>query len=401
MRKQFDVPKFYSSEPVSGIKRLRQIKDPKKKDLTPTLLDFSNFRVLLARHFGFCFGVENAIEIAYRAIKENRDKTVYLLSEVIHNQDVNADLKAQGVEFLQDTLGNWLIRPEELSASDIVIVPAFGTSLEVQNILNSKGINPYQYDSTCPFVEKVWKRAKELGAKGFSVVIHGKRNHEETRATFSHSNSAANTVVVRDMQDTELLCKFIRGEKEPEDFALHFGDCCSENFNPSEDLKKLGVINQTTMLASETKEIALKIKEAVLFRHDETHFADTRDTLCYATYENQAATKELMNHKVDFSLVVGGFNSSNTSHLVELLGSKIPTFYIRGAGDILSLEEIVNFDVHSGEVITSNNWFIENSTIGITAGASCPDSLVHEVIVKLSQLANSTTSLESLYNEFK
>ena len=185
--KQFNVPVNYRSPLISAIKKKRRLQDKMKKDFSPTLLDFGPIQIYLARHFGFCYGVENAIEIAFRTIDENPGKRIFLLSEMIHNPQVNADLKARGVKFLQDTSGKQVVPFETLTSEDVVIIPAFGTTLDIQNQLEAIGISTAQYNTTCPFVEKVWNRSEQIAARQYSVVVHGKPTHEETRATFSHA----------------------------------------------------------------------------------------------------------------------------------------------------------------------------------------------------------------------
>ena len=292
-------------------------------------------RFKIARHFGFCYGVENAIEIAYRALEENPDKRIFLLSEIIHNPHVNTDLRKRGVRFLCETSGKQLIPFDELMPADVVIVPAFGTTLEIQSKLNERGINPYAYNTTCPFVEKVWKKSEEIGKQDYTIVVHGKRYHEETRATFSHAKSGAPVVVVLNLIEAKHLAKVIRGEADREFFFEYFADSYSPGFEPDRDLKRIGVVNQTTMLATETQAIADLLRQAMVDRYGEQrideHFADTKDTLCYATKENQDATLALIEDRGDLALVVGGYNSSNTSHLVELCEAKMPTYFIRDA----------------------------------------------------------------------
>src|SRR5258706_8654145 len=183
--KNFDIPIYYRSPVISIVKNARKITDPRKKDYTPSVLDFGPVKFLIARHFGFCYGVENAIEIAYKAIEANGEQRIFLLSEMIHNPSVNEDLRKRGVKFLREHNGEQIISWDELKADDVVIVPAFGTTLEIQQILKDRGINPYRYDTTCPFVEKVWNRAESLGNKNYTIIVHGKYNHEETIATFS------------------------------------------------------------------------------------------------------------------------------------------------------------------------------------------------------------------------
>jgi 4-hydroxy-3-methylbut-2-enyl diphosphate reductase len=220
--KKFNIPSFYRSSFITRIKNSRKDIDPRKKDFTPTILDFGPVRFYLARHFGFCYGVENAIEIAYKTIEENPDKRIYLLSEMIHNPGVNMDLEKLGVKFLMDTSGKPLIEWNGLTKEDLVIIPAFGTTLEIEKKLNELNINPYRYNTTCPFVEKVWNRGEQLGKENFTVIIHGKSYHEETRATFSHTISNAASLIIRDIDEANLLASFILDQKPAEEFYKAF-----------------------------------------------------------------------------------------------------------------------------------------------------------------------------------
>ncbi|OVE80004.1 4-hydroxy-3-methylbut-2-enyl diphosphate reductase [bacterium J17] len=403
MPRKFNVPEYYRSSIIAQIKSQRSELDPRKKDFRPSVLDFGPVRFKIARHFGFCFGVENAIEIAYRAIEENPDKRIYLLSEMIHNPGVNSDLQERGVQFLMRNDGTYLVDFNTLQEDDIVIVPAFGTTVEIQEKLSSVGIDPYYYDTTCPFVEKVWKRAGELGKQDHTVIVHGKRAHEETRATFSHSKESAPTLIVRDFDDTRFLIDYIKGKKTTEEFMERFSEAASANFQPEKHLKKVGVVNQTTMLATETKAIAKMIRSAMIELYGEEnikeHFADTRDTLCYATYENQNATRALIDAGADLSIVVGGYNSSNTSHLVELCEEVMPTFYIRNSDEIKDETEIKHFNLESKSVIKTDNWLpTANGSravdIALTSGASCPDSEVDKVLQKVLGLFPNSHSIE-------
>src|SRR5215467_13985645 len=209
--KQFEVPIIYRSPFITAIKKRRKELDKMKRDFDPTLLDFGHLQIYLARHFGFCYGVENAIEIAFRTVEQNPGKRIYLLSEIIHNPHVNADLEEHGIKFLQDTYGNPLISFDELKPDDIVIIPAFGTTLTIEKKLNDLGIQTEKYNTTCPFVEKVWNRSVAIAKQSYTVVIHGKPKHEETRATFSHAASNAPSVVVKDMEQAKSLAKYISG----------------------------------------------------------------------------------------------------------------------------------------------------------------------------------------------
>ena len=406
MARQFDIPDFYRSSIITRVKRSRQEADPRKRDLSPAVLDFGPVVVQLARHFGFCFGVENAIEIAYQTLAEHEGQRVFLLSEMIHNPDVNRDLEARGVKFLFTPAGEQLIEWDDLGSEDIVVVPAFGTTLEIQEALSDRGIDAYTYNTTCPFVEKVWKRSAELGEQGYSVVVHGKAAHEETRATFSHSVRSAKTVVVRDLEEADMLCRVIRGEVGADVFQDVFGDKCSEGFDPDVDLVRVGVVNQTTMLASETHEIALAIRQALVGRYGEQaifdHFADTTDTLCYATNENQNATYSLVESDSDLSVVVGGYNSSNTSHIGELCEQKMPTYFVRNADEIVSSSEIRHFDLAQRKVVTSRDWLPEKRPImvALTCGASCPDAVVEGVLLRLLSFFPNTRSFEEVLDPY-
>jgi len=213
--KTFDIPLFYKSPVISRIKNSRKLNDPRKTDYSPTKLDFGPVIFYIARHFGFCYGVENAIEISYKALEENPGKRIFLLSEMIHNPDVNNDLVERGVKFLMDTSGKQLIDWNILTSDDIVIVPAFGTTLEIEKQINQKGIDPLKYNTTCPFVEKVWNRAESLGKNGFTVIVHGKYKHEETRATFSHSKESSPTLIIRDISEAVTLGDIILGNLIP------------------------------------------------------------------------------------------------------------------------------------------------------------------------------------------
>lgn len=402
--KKFDVPNIYRSGLISAVKNQRREADKLKKDFTPALLDFGPVKIYLARHFGFCYGVENAIEIAFRTIDENTGKRIFLLSEMIHNPQVNADLIQRGVRFLQDTGGNFLIDFDELTAEDVVIVPAFGTTLAIEARLNAIGIRTEKYNTTCPFVEKVWNRSEQISKKGYSIVVHGKPTHEETRATFSHSAAGTPTVVVNDMKETIELAKYITGEKPAEEFYTEFKGRYSEGFDVSKDLKRIGVVNQTTMLANDTQAISDYLKQQIKQHYRlnadnlDEHFADTRDTLCYATNDNQTSVYNLLNVNADLAIVAGGYNSSNTSHLVELCEEKLPTFYIDSADKILSENEICHYNLHTKKEILTINYLPVKTPVKvlITSGASCPDAVVEGVIRKLISFYKVEKTVEEM-----
>jgi 4-hydroxy-3-methylbut-2-en-1-yl diphosphate reductase len=402
--KTFEIPQIYRSSIIASIKEKRRVKDKLKKDFSPTVLDFESVKILIARHFGFCYGVENAVEIAYKVLTENEGKRIFLLSEMIHNPEVNADLLSRGVKFLMDTKGNKLEAFADLKADDIVIVPAFGTTIELQNELAALGINSYQYDTTCPFVEKVWNRAQQIGERGFSVIVHGKPDHEETRATFSHSQENSPTIVIKDMSEAELLAAYIRKEKTSAEFYQQFQGRFSEGFDPEKDLERFGVVNQTTMLASETQDIANYLKGELIKAKNLSElqipafFASTRDTLCYATNDNQDATYALMKEQADLAIVVGGYNSSNTTHLVELLETTFPTYFIQTEADLISVDCVSHFDIHTQTEKESFCVFSfgKKPTIVLTCGASCPDAVVETVLRKIVGFFEESTDFENV-----
>lgn len=406
--KKFDIPNYYRSSFISTIKELRKVTDPRKKDFSPTLLDFGSVQFLIARHFGFCYGVENAIEIAYKAVEENPGKNIYLLSQMIHNPIVNDDLKEKGIQFIMDTEGNHFISWDELTKEDVVIIPAFGTTIAIEKRLTDLGIEIQKYNTTCPFVERVWKQSEKLGGTEHTIIIHGKHNHEETRATFSHSDKNAPSIVIKDINEALILEQIILGEKSAEDFETIFSGRHSDNFDIEKHLTKIGVVNQTTMLATETQEIADFLKETMIKKYGEAnyknHFADTRDTLCYATNDNQQATIGLLKEDADLAIVVGGYNSSNTSHIVELCEEKLPTYFINSAKAIEDNTTLNHFDFHNKQSLTNKDYLPKKEDVTriiLTSGASCPDTIVDEVLDKLLSYFDTTIVKESIIEKLE
>ncbi len=403
--KKFEIPQHYRSGIVGAVKERRKIQDPRKKDFSPAVLSFGSVTFLLPRHFGFCYGVENAIEISYKAIKENPGKRIFLLSQMIHNPAVNDDLQAHGIEFIMDTEGHQLLPWDTITKDDVVITPAFGTTVEIENMLHAKGIKTELYNTTCPFVEKVWKRSNEIGTKGFTIIIHGKHKHEETRATFSHSYQNAPSIIIRDMKEAELLAKFIRKQLPVAEFYTAFAGKFSEGFDPEKDLQHVGVVNQTTMLATETQGIADYFKNIMLQIYGDDnvkqHFADTRDTLCYATNDNQQSTLEVLKHDADLAIVIGGYNSSNTSQLVTILSEKMPAYFIKDESEIKSKNEIHHFDYASQKLLEKKDWLPQKDkvTIVLTSGASCPDAVVEAVMEKVLSYFELDKSIEQVMEE--
>lgn len=406
--KSFDVPIIYRSPLITAIKKKRKEADKLKKDFTPTLLDLGDIQIYLARHFGFCYGVENAIEIAFKTVDENPDKRIFLLSEIIHNPQVNEDLKAHGVQFMQDTFGKQIIQFDTLQSDDVVIIPAFGTTLETEKLLNEKGIHTEKYNTTCPFVEKVWNRSEQIAKKSYTVVVHGKPKHEETRATFSHASAHTPTIIVNDMAEAIELSRYITGEKNAADFVTEFAGKFSAGFDVTRHLERIGVVNQTTMLASDTQAISEFLKQVMMSKYGldaatiEERFADTRDTLCYATNDNQSAVYGLLQTDADLAVVVGGYNSSNTSHLVELCEEKLPTYFINSEEKIISAKAIRHFNLHKKQELVTENYLPQTGEVKIliTSGASCPDALVEEVIDKIISFFPVAITSEQLTENF-
>ncbi|MAQ31905.1 MAG: 4-hydroxy-3-methylbut-2-enyl diphosphate reductase [Flavobacteriales bacterium] len=403
--KKFKVPSYYNSNIIEQVRKVRETFDPRKKDLSPSIIELDNMSIYLGRHFGFCYGVKNAIEICYQALKKYPNKKIYLLSQMIHNQVVNQDLRENGISFIMDTNGTQLIDWKNITKNDIVIIPAFGTSLEVLEILKTKKICTEEFNTTCPFVSKVWNRLEQIAKRGYTIIIYGTANHEETRSTFSRAKKHGSAIIVEDINDAQLLCDFIKGEVNEKKIQKHFYSKYSENFNASQDLKKLGVVNQTTMLASDTQEIINLFTNTFQLIHktDDTseYVANTRDTLCYATHENQESTLNLLKHNTDLAIVVGGYNSSNTTHLVELASETTKTYFINSSEKIQLNNSICHFDIKTKrEIITHNFIPNKNCKIILTSGASCPDIILENILLKLADLKKEVISEKDIISNF-
>jgi 4-hydroxy-3-methylbut-2-enyl diphosphate reductase len=350
--------------------------------------------------------VENAIEISYKALEENSSRNVFLLSQMIHNQEVNSDLQQRGIRFIMDTDGTQFIPWDTIGKDDVVIIPAFGTTLEIEHLLLDKGVEVQKYNTTCPFVEKVWNRAEKLGKEQHTIIIHGKPRHEETRATFSHSSSNGPSVIVSDMDEARSLGNYIIGGKTKDEFYREFVGRFSPGFDPTKDLLRIGVVNQTTMLATETQAIADFFRQLMSQKYGEEnireHFADTRDTLCYATNDNQDATYELLNTDADLAIVVGGYNSSNTSHIVELCERKFTTYFINSDNEIKTQDEIHHFNYHTKEKVITHSFLPDKPQVKVilTSGASCPDTLVDRVMLKVAGFFKDARPVEEVMSAF-
>lgn len=387
--KHFSIPNLFKSELISGVKYHRRIKDRMRKDMSPYVFDFGTICFYLPRDFGFCYGVEQAIEIIYQALEEHPDKRIFVLSELIHNPQVNHNLRARGVDFLQNTLGEELINFNELRDNDVVIIPAFGTDINTEKILQELQVKLIRYDTTCPFVEKVWNAASKLGKQQYTIIIHGKYQHEESRATFSRAclNNQP-CLIIRDMQEAKLLAKYILQELPEQQFFQDFQGKYSPNFSPKKDLARIGVINQTTMLASETIAISNFLKNTIeKISTSIESFANTQDTLCYATNNNQSALASALKiANLDLAFVIGGRKSSNTTNLFRYSeASGLPTFFIESEQNIISPSQVLHFDYRTNQENICNipTLFTKARNILTILGASCPDKMAELVMEKI------------------
>lgn len=344
--------------------------------------------IRLAKQFGFCYGVERAIDLAYAARKVFPERRISLLGEIIHNPDVNAQLSAMGIRHLAAHPSDADIA--ELTSEDVVIVPAFGAETSTVNAIKAQSCQIV--DTTCGDVMSVWKRVKQNATEQVTSVIHGKSAHEETRATASRALGPAGNghyLVVLDPAETKIVCDYIRNGGDKEAFLARFTDAFSPGFDPDIHLQRIGVANQTTMLRSETEQIQNSIREAMAAR-DGGSTANFRyfDTICGATQERQDALLHLLDESLDLLMVVGGYNSSNTTHLVEIGEKIVPTWFIRNADCLHSAQEIQHFDIHQKVELKSHYWLPLKGplTIGITAGASCPNNLIEDTIRRMLEL---------------
>lgn len=348
--------------------------------------------VRLAKQFGFCYGVERAIDLAYAAAKVFPDRRIFLLGEIIHNPDVNGQMAALGIRFLA-------ARPsaaelESLGGEDVVIVPAFGSEVATVDSVKARGCQVV--DTTCGDVMSVWKRVRQNASEQVTSIIHGKSTHEETRATASRAlgpDGRGHYLIVLDAAQAGEVCEFIVSGGDAAAFLRRFAGATSAGFDPLTHLARIGVANQTTMLRSETELIQNLLRAAVAER-DGGSTANFRyfDTICGATQERQDALFQLLDESLDLLLVVGGYNSSNTTHLVEIGERKLPTWFVRNAGCLESAASIRHFDLHTKEEKTSPDWLPVDGplTIGVTAGASCPNNLIEETIRRVLDLRGET-----------
>ncbi len=355
---------------------------------TGGILTVRDTTMLLAKQFGFCYGVERAIDLAYAARRVFADRRLFILGEIIHNPLVNEQIAAMGIK----NLIGWQKEAEiaDLRADDIVIVPAFGTDLETLAKIRACGCQIV--DTTCGDVMSVWKRVRQNAVEKVTSIIHGKAEHEETKATASRALGAGggHYLVVLTLADTDYVCDYIRHGGSKEAFLERFRNAHSPDFDPDRDLRAIGVANQTTMLRGETEEVQRRIRQAILDRDGPEEGAKNFrffDTICGATQERQDALYQLLKERMDLLLVVGGYNSSNTSHLAEMGEAKLPTYFIKGADKLTDRTRITHYDLHLNSEIVTENWLRDGPlTIGITAGASCPNNLIEETIFRVFDL---------------
>lgn len=352
------------------------------------MLSAGGLTIKLAKEFGFCYGVERAIDLAYAARKAYPERRIFLLGEIIHNPDVNEQIQRLGIVTIPG-------KPKEaeinqLDGEDIVIIPAFGTDVATRQKLEAKGC--LFVDTTCGDVMSVWKRVRQYSRDAVTSIIHGKAWHEETMATSSQARASGtgHYLVVYTLAETDYVCNYIVNGGNKQEFLSRFKGAYSDGFDPDLHLQAIGVANQTTMLRGETEEVQRRLKQAMVRRFGEAslpgHFRFF-DTICGATQDRQDALTKLLQEKLDLLIVIGGYNSSNTSHLAEMGEAQLPTFFIKNAAKMVSATSIHHFNLHQQKEVTTHNWLPSGHiTVGITAGASCPNNLIEETIRRLLDL---------------
>jgi 4-hydroxy-3-methylbut-2-enyl diphosphate reductase len=338
---------------------------------------------LLAAEFGFCYGVERAVEYAYQAIAKFPNRRIFLTGEIIHNPFVNHELQRMGIRFLADHTGKY----DQIQADDVVLIPAFGVPAADMELLRSKGC--VVVDTTCGSVLNVWKNVERYARSGVTSVIHGKFEHEETNATFSRTTLIpdAHYLVVRDKNEASYVCRYITDGGDKSEFMSRFRSAMSNGFDPARHLERIGLANQTTMLSSESLAIAEMLRIAMTRRYGEYDMASrfySFDTICSATQDRQDAIRELGNQKPELIIVIGGYNSSNTTNLTKIASKFCPAYHIENAGAVLSFEEIRHQPAGHHEEVVTRGWLTpDTKRIGITAGASTPNNQIGETIERI------------------
>ena len=350
-------------------------------------LRVDRLHIRLAKSSGFCYGVDRAVDYAYESRRKFPDRRIFLVGEIIHNPHVNGRLQEMEIEFIYPS-EDGAFDFDPITSEDVVIIPAFGVTLHDFETL--RGLDCILIDTTCGSVLNVWKRVEAYARDGFTSIIHGKYWHEETRATSSQvaKHEGGKFLIVRDMGQAEEVCAYIRGEGERAAFMESFGPSMSEGFDPDRDLGRVGVANQTTMLASESLEIAAKLGEAIVDRWGAEGGAErfrSFDTICSATQKRQDAVIEMMQDPPDVMVVIGGYNSSNTGQLAHLCSLHATTYHIEDAACIDTVRgRISHKQVGSGEILTRSDWLPSGEVkIGVTAGASTPNSKLGETVERI------------------
>lgn len=349
--------------------------------------------IKLAREFGFCYGVDRAVDYAYQTRRQFPDRRVFLSGEIIHNPDVNQRIKDMGIRILDDA-DDPVERFADVATGDVVILPAFGVS--VPELAHLKAKQCVLVDTTCGSVLNVWKKVHHHARDGYTVIIHGKHHHEETRATASQAltHAGGHYLCVRNVAETELVCEFILGRRSAADLMAHFREAASPGFDPDQHLVRIGLANQTTMLMSETLQVQETLRRAVAERYGEAsldaHFR-AFDTICSATQERQDAVLEMLEQGgLDLMIVIGGYNSSNTQALARMCAPRVRTYYIDSPGCITA-DGIRYREIGAAVETTARGWLAAGPIrLGITAGASTPDSVVGDVIERILALRGAT-----------
>jgi len=373
---QEQVESHYRSDIVDKIRRAGGI------------ISVGEVTVRLAKQFGFCYGVERAIDLAYAARKVFKDRRLFIVGEIIHNPEVNEQISSLGIKNLMGK--NKEAEIADLRPDDVVIVPAFGTEVSTLQQIKDRGCQIV--DTTCGDVMSVWKRVRKYASESATSIIHGKAEHEETKATSSRArgDGKGHYLVVLTLAETDYVCDYIRHGGDKPAFLEKFRNAHSPDFDPDVHLKTVGVANQTTMLRGETEEVQRRIRQAIVDRDGPDLAARNFrffDTICGATQERQDALRELLDVQMDLLLVVGGYNSSNTSHLAEMGEEKLPTYFVLNASRLLSTGKILHYNLHERREVVARNWLPQGpAVVGITAGASCPNNLIEETLLRLFEL---------------
>lgn len=357
---------------------------------TGNVLSADQLTIKLAKEFGFCYGVERAIDLAYAARRAFPEQRIFLLGEIIHNPEVNDQIRALGIVSISPKPTDAELAGLQLTAEDVVLIPAFGTEVGTRQKLEASGCR--LVDTTCGDVMSVWKRVRQYARENVTSIIHGKARHEETKATTSQATATGtgHYLVVYNLEETDYICAYIVRGGDKAALLEKFKGAYSEGFDPDRHLRAVGVANQTTMLRGETEEVQRRLQQAMIQKYGAAHLNQHFrffDTICGATQDRQEALGKLLREPLDLLLVVGGYNSSNTSHLAEMGEARLPTYFIKNAGKMRSEALILHYNLHQQREVETRDWLPAGPvTVGITAGASCPNNLIEDVIRRLFEL---------------